>query len=67
MCWILGEYPTSVFTQAHAQNEDIAAMDDVDTAVIVMKFASGKIAIVELSRFSTYGYDQRVEVRKLID
>ena len=62
VCWILGEYPTTVFTQAHAQNEHIAAMDDVDTVVIVMKFPSGIIGIVELSRHSTYGYDQRIEV-----
>jgi myo-inositol 2-dehydrogenase/D-chiro-inositol 1-dehydrogenase len=62
VCWILGEFPDSVFTQAHVHDEDIASMNDVDTVVIVMKFSSGVISIIELSRHATYGYDQRIEV-----
>lgn len=35
---------------------------DVDTAVIVMRFANGVIATIDNSRRAVYGYDQRVEV-----
>ena len=37
-------------------------MDDVDTAVITLKFPSGVLAVIDLSRLATYGYDQRLEV-----
>jgi len=35
---------------------------DVDTAVVVMKLASGALAVIENSRQAVYGYDQRIEV-----
>ena len=37
-------------------------MDDVDSVSISMKFPSGAIVQIDLSRFAAYGYDQRVEV-----
>ncbi|ELT98452.1 hypothetical protein CAPTEDRAFT_159099 [Capitella teleta] len=61
-CWILGQYPCSVYTMAHAHDKDIAAMGDVDTVAIVMKYPSGAIVTIELSRHALYGYDQRLEV-----
>ena len=60
--WILREYPISVFTHAHAFRKDIADIDDVDTVSITMKFPSGALGQIDLSRFAAYGYDQRVEV-----
>ncbi|XP_002164666.1 myo-inositol 2-dehydrogenase [Hydra vulgaris] len=60
--WILDEYPISVFTHAHAFRKSISEMGDVDTVSITMKFASGSIAQIDISRFAAYGYDQRVEV-----
>ena len=65
VCWYLSEYPESVYSQAHCFNKDIKAMDDVDTVAIVMKFPSGILATLNLSRNSNYGYDQRSEVRSL--
>lgn len=40
----------------------IAAADDIDTAVITLKFENRAIATIDNSRKSVYGYDQRVEV-----
>ena len=62
VCWILGEEPSHVYAQGHAQKKEIADIDDVDTVVIVLTFPSGVLASVNLSRHSTYGYDQRMEV-----
>ena len=62
ICWILAEAPQTVFCMAHAFNDEIAALDDVDTVVVVMKFPSGAIGHIDLSRKSIYGYDQRLEV-----
>ena len=35
---------------------------DVDTAAVMLKTASGRIAQISNSRRATYGYDQRIEV-----
>ena len=40
----------------------IGAAGDLDTAVVVLKFAGGAIGIIENCRRAVYGYDQRVEV-----
>jgi myo-inositol 2-dehydrogenase/D-chiro-inositol 1-dehydrogenase len=36
--------------------------NDVDTAIIMLKFENGAIGVIENSRAARYGYDQRVEV-----
>lgn len=43
-------------------NPDIAKYDDVDTAIVTLKFANGAIGVIDNCRQATYGYDQRVEV-----
>ncbi|MEL6915358.1 MAG: inositol 2-dehydrogenase [Pseudomonadota bacterium] len=40
----------------------IAAAGDVDTAVVTLRYADGRIAVIRNSRRAAYGYDQRVEV-----
>ena len=40
----------------------IGEAGDVDTAAVLMKTASGRIAQISNSRRATYGYDQRIEV-----
>ncbi len=35
---------------------------DVDTAIITLKFANGAMGVIDNSRQSVYGYDQRVEI-----
>jgi len=62
ICWIVGDYPTSVHTFAHAHVDVIRSLNDVDTVVISMKFRDGTLATIDLSRFAAYGYDQRLEV-----
>jgi myo-inositol 2-dehydrogenase/D-chiro-inositol 1-dehydrogenase len=60
--WISGEDPIEVHSYATAFNPDIKALHDWDTVVVHMKFPSGALAMVDLSRKATYGYDQRIEV-----
>jgi len=62
VCSVLGERPSVVFSLAHSHIAHIAAINDVDTVVITMKFPSGALATIDLSRHAHYGYDQRVEV-----
>ena len=61
-CWILNEEPVTVHAVAHTHSQAIAEAQDVDTIVITMKYPSGAISINDLSRHSSYGYDQRMEV-----
>lgn len=42
---------------------EIADIGDYDTVVITLKFPSGTLGIIDISRLSSHGYDQRVEVR----
>jgi len=62
ICWIVGDYPTSVYTVAHAHIDVIRSLNDVDTVIITMKFRDGTLATIDLSRYAAYGYDQRLEV-----
>ncbi|WP_199616165.1 inositol 2-dehydrogenase [Paenibacillus alkalitolerans] len=39
-----------------------AEYEDVDTAIITLKFANGALGVIDNSRKAVYGYDQRVEV-----
>jgi len=60
--WITGEDPFEVFAAASCFNPEIKAIDDFDTIMITLKFPSGKIGSIDLSRKAAYGYDQRIEV-----
>jgi predicted dehydrogenase len=62
MCWVLGEYPHRVTAHVYAHTPEIAAIGDYDTVAVLLSFHSGTIGIIDLSRNSTYGYDQRLEV-----
>jgi len=60
--WILQEDPEEIYSIASTFNKDIASLNDFDTVVITLKFASGALATIDVSREATYGYDQRIEV-----
>ncbi|KAK1123529.1 hypothetical protein K0M31_008234 [Melipona bicolor] len=60
--WILGEYPVKVSAQAHAHIPEIKGIGDHDTVVVTLYFPSGTLGMVDISRNSSYGYDQRLEV-----
>ena len=61
--FLLGEDVISVSAQASCLvDAAIGKAGDVDTAVITMTTASGKLAQISNSRRASYGYDQRIEV-----
>ena len=61
--FILGEDPVSVFAMASALTTPaLRALGEVDTAVVVMRTASGKLCHINNSWRAVYGHDQRVEV-----
>lgn len=61
--FLLGEEPVEVFAQGSSLvDPEIGKAGDVDTAVVILKTASGKIAHIANSRRAAYGYDQRIEV-----
>jgi len=60
--WIIGEDPIEVFAVASAFKPEIKEMGDWDTVFISLKYPSGVIASIDLSRKAAYGYDQRIEV-----
>jgi myo-inositol 2-dehydrogenase/D-chiro-inositol 1-dehydrogenase len=61
--WLLGEEPVELFaTGSCLVDPDVAALGDVDSAMVVMRTASGKMAHINNSRRAAYGYDQRIEV-----
>lgn len=62
MRWMIGEEPETIFSVAHAHNPEIANLDDADTVYIVLKFPSGVIGHIDLSRDSQYGYHQTCEI-----
>jgi myo-inositol 2-dehydrogenase/D-chiro-inositol 1-dehydrogenase len=60
--WLMGEEPVEVFAAASCLVEPaIGAAGDFDTAVAMLKCASGRIATISNSRRAAYGYDKRIE------
>ncbi|HAT8178584.1 TPA: inositol 2-dehydrogenase [Legionella pneumophila] len=43
-------------------NPDFEQFDDVDTAIVQLRFANGAFGVIDNSRQAIYGYDQRIEV-----
>ncbi len=61
--YLAGSDITEVFTLGAVKIDPMfAKYDDVDTAVVSLKFANGAIGVIDNSRAARYGYDQRVEV-----
>jgi myo-inositol 2-dehydrogenase/D-chiro-inositol 1-dehydrogenase len=62
MRWLLGEAPIEVYAAASCMVDPaIGQAGDVDTAMVMLKTASGAIGQISNSRRSVYGYDQRIE------
>lgn len=62
-CWIFGGLPKTVTAVGSSiVDPAIGQAGDVDTAVITLHFADGRIAVIKNSRRAVYGYDQRVEL-----
>jgi len=61
--WLLGEEPVEVFAVgATLVDPAIGAAGDIDSAMVLMRTVSGRLAHINNSRRARYGYDQRVEV-----
>lgn len=61
--FLIGSDVTEVYTMAAVRiDPGIGAAGDVDTAVVMLRFANGVIGTIDNSRRAVYGYDQRVEV-----
>ena len=67
ICWILGEEPVGVFAQGTCMDPEIAAIGDLDTVAVVLKFSNGVLSTTDISRHANYGYDMRLEVHVHID
>ena len=60
--FLLGEEPVSVYAAASVQVDPaIGTAGDVDTAMVTLRTASGRLCQISNSRRATYGYDQRIE------
>jgi myo-inositol 2-dehydrogenase/D-chiro-inositol 1-dehydrogenase len=60
--FMLGEEPVALHAAASCLvDPSIAAAGDVDTAVVSLRTAGGRLCQISNSRRATYGYDQRIE------
>lgn len=61
--FLIGSDVVEVFAAAGVMvDPGIGQAGDVDTAIIMLRFANGAIGTIDNSRKAIYGYDQRVEV-----
>jgi len=61
--FLAGSEVEEVYAQGSALiTPEIEEYDDIDTAIITLKFKDGSIGVIDNSRQAVYGYDQRVEV-----
>ena len=61
--FLLGAAPVSVSAVGSSiVDPAIGQAGDVDTAVVTLTYADGRIAVIKNSRRAVYGYDQRVEL-----
>jgi myo-inositol 2-dehydrogenase/D-chiro-inositol 1-dehydrogenase len=63
LCWIAGQAPVEVYATGSAMMDpEISAVGDVDTSMLILKFADGALCHIDNSRHTGYGYDERIEV-----
>ena len=61
-CFLLGEAPVALHAAASCLVDPaIGEAGDVDSAVVTLRTASGKLCQISNSRRAAYGYDQRIE------
>jgi myo-inositol 2-dehydrogenase/D-chiro-inositol 1-dehydrogenase len=61
--FLLGEEPAEVFAYGSCLVDPAVAKEgDIDSTMIMMRTASGKLCHINNSRRASYGYDQRIEV-----
>ena len=61
--FIMGTLPETISAVGSCLvDPQIGAAGDVDTAVVTLSYADGRIAVIKNSRRAAFGYDQRVEL-----
>ncbi len=62
--WLLGEEPVEVFARGAVLVDPRVKSEanDIDTAMVLLRTRSGRMASIMNSRRAVYGYDQRIEV-----
>jgi myo-inositol 2-dehydrogenase/D-chiro-inositol 1-dehydrogenase len=62
--WLLGEEPVEVFARGAVLVDPRVRTEgnDIDTAMLMLRTASGKMCQISNTRRAVYGYDQRIEV-----
>ena len=61
--FIMGEAPVSIAASGSCLvDPEIGVAGDIDTAVVTLSYADGRLAVIKNSRRAGYGYDQRLEV-----
>jgi myo-inositol 2-dehydrogenase/D-chiro-inositol 1-dehydrogenase len=62
--WLLGEEPVEVFAWGAVLVDPRVRTEagDIDTAMLLLRTASGRLCHIANSRRAAYGYDQRIEV-----
>jgi myo-inositol 2-dehydrogenase/D-chiro-inositol 1-dehydrogenase len=61
--WLLGEEPVEVYAMGSCLVDPaVGRIGDIDSTMILMRTASGRLCHINNSRRATYGYDQRIEV-----
>ncbi len=61
--FIMGAAPATVTAVGSSiVDPEIGSAGDVDTAVVTLTYADGRIAVIKNSRRAVYGYDQRLEL-----
>jgi myo-inositol 2-dehydrogenase/D-chiro-inositol 1-dehydrogenase len=62
-CWMLGQEPERVHVERQVSvYPELEALDDVDNAVVTVRFDKGGIAVTHVSRTCAWGHDVRLEV-----
>lgn len=59
--FITGADPVEVYAIGSNFVDDIKALDDLDNVLVTLKYESGLLASIDVNRFASYGYDQRIE------
>lgn len=61
--WLMGCEPVELYAAGAALTDPmVAELNDIDTSVVTLTFASGALAVIDNSRRSAFGYDVRTEI-----
>lgn len=62
ICNLLREYPETLVASGFSLDPELKNANVMDKAAVWLHFPSGIVSFIDLSRGSSYGYDQRIEV-----